>query len=272
MSLTAVIVAYQSEAIIRGCVSALLRSSQCDIVVWDNSSGGLTEQALGDIRDPRIRVLQGDGNVGFGAGVNRAADRADPVGDLLLINPDCVVSPEAVAQLLKVQLDQDAAIVAPRMVYGDGGPGIAGGPRPSLVKEIAAWTRIDDLIPPKWRRKALQAFSNPFSRSSALGGYGEALVKGPALEFDWVSGFCMLVSREYFDRVGGFDEEFFLYFEDVDFCERVRKSGGRVVLAREEAVLHYESSSTNAQGQKGQFYRDGMTRYFIKNGSIGERF
>jgi len=90
-------------------------------------------------------------------------------------------------------------------------------------------------------------------------------------EVAWVSGYCMLTRRTAFESVGGFDEDFFLYFEDVDLCARMRGEGWVVALVRDSVARHIESTSTRAVG-KERLYRHGMCVYFSKHKGRQSRF
>jgi GT2 family glycosyltransferase len=92
------------------------------------------------------------------------------------------------------------------------------------------------------------------------------LVEGEAIPVDWVSGFCMMIRREVFDRISGFDEDYFLYFEDVDICRRTAREGFAVKLVRNVSALHLESTSTGPAGKSRHYYQ-GLSVYFRKHGS-----
>lgn len=264
MKLCALVVAYNSQATIGECVAQALASGVDSIVIVDNSAEAQTGRLVEALNDRRITYVPSDTNIGFGAGVNLAAQFAPAGARLLLLNPDCILNGDAVQKMLTILDSSPGAVVAPRMQYPSGSFGIAGGPRPSLLKEIAAWTRIDDLLPARVRSRILQMRWRGSSAQSES--YGSTMIDGEPIEVSWVSGFCMLLSKVTFDGVGGFDEDYFMYFEDVDLCERVVSGGGSAIVVRSASVLHYESLSSDSRGKSSLYYQ-GLQTYIAKHGS-----
>jgi GT2 family glycosyltransferase len=154
-------------------------------------------------------------------------------------------------------------MVAPRMRYPDGRAGFAGGPWPSLLKEVAAATRLDDLLPVELRNKIIARGGKIFGRQNTL---ADSLREGSELEVDWVSGFCFAIRSELFESIDGFDEDYFLYYEDVDLARRVKARGYRNLVLRDIEALHYESTSTRGVG-KSKLYWRGFAMYCTKHKS-----
>lgn len=165
--------------------------------------------------------------------------------------------------------DPGIGVVAPQMRYADGEPGISAGPDVSMLKEWLAALRVDHLVPGRVKRA--------LARSRLLRGRIAMLdyldQGGSAADTDvaWVSGFCMLVRGDAFRAVNGFDPSFFLYFEDVDLCKRLRAAGWRVVSVGNAWAMHRESTSTSAVG-KNRLYRSGLVTYCDKYGTAVDRF
>ena len=259
---TAVIVSFNNAELTKQCVEALSAAHVPRAIIWDNSTIKAESYALRALMDSgSVEVLSDGANHGFGAGNNRAVAEVESEY-VLLVNPDCLVNPDTVGVLRDVLADApDIGIVAPRMMYPDGTYGYAGGPRPSMLKELAAATRIDERLPPRVRRTAVRVFE----RVTGQRGLIASVSGGAEVDLDWVSAFCVLLPTAVYRSVAGFDERFFLYFEDVDLCERIRAAGYRVVLARQASALHYESTSTSTA--KSEQYWRGLTTYFIIRGA-----
>ncbi|MRH29153.1 glycosyltransferase [Microbacterium sp. SYP-A9085] len=264
----ALIVVYQSQQTLRQCVDAAITSGVERVVIWDNSPRPVAEPALRSRRSSHVTIFHDGKNLGFGAAMNRAFDQVEPRPDeeVLLLNPDCIASYDALQRMSSTLSSPGIGIVGPRMHYADGRAGISGGTKPTLIKEALAQTRVDDLLPDRARQWAV----NTITRRRGSGGYGDTLVQGDPIQVDWLSGFCMLMRAETYRSVRGFDEDFFLYFEDVDLCERIRQSGLACVIDRRTQLLHYESTSTSMAG-KSALYRAGMWTYFSKHGNPFER-
>lgn len=263
MSVICIIVAYGSPELLQRAVNSAISAGVERVHIWDNSGLSRVQDQFSSY--DRVHV-HGDGhNWGFGGGVNRAAALAQSRdGDqLLLLNPDAEIEARSLS-LLRAELASDPGIAAPRMRYPDGSFGIVGGSRPRLIKEVLASARIDDLLPARVRNRLLTWFG---SRDS--GSLGASMLSGAPLSVDWVSGFCMLVSHEAFYAVAGFDESYFLYFEDVDLCLRAGVAGYRSRVVREAVASHIESATTSTA--KSSHYARGRSQYFSTHGSALER-
>ena len=261
----AVVVAYNHPELTAEAVKCLLETSCERIVVWDNSRNHDVELAVTAGSDARVVYYSDGTNHGFGEAINRAVTMFASLEEVLIfVNPDCRIGPEAFEKLTDFAARAEVGAVAPRMRYPGGRYGIAGGPRPSLLKEIAAASRIDDLLPKKWRSALLRLLKRPGGKSGSL---AQTMDPGSPLSVDWVSGFCMAISTQKFLRVGGFDRDFFLYFEDVDISIRLQLQGHQNFILRQAEAEHYESSTTTAAG-KSNYYWMGYRVYLRKHGTV----
>jgi GT2 family glycosyltransferase len=265
MRVAAIVVAHNSAADLPrslGCLSAL---GLHRVVVADNAS---TDGSAEVARRYTGHVLTLP-NVGFGAAVNAAADAVPDVDAYLLLNPDCDIGPGSFARLVDaLRGDERLAAAGPVMRYPNGRYGISSGPEPSMAKEWLAALRVDRLVP---RRLAAAAARSPrLRRRVRLLGYAAAPPGSGVHEADWLSGFCVLVRATAYREVGGFDPRFFLYFEDVDLCRRLRERGWSVATVAASVADHTESTSTKAVGKR-QLYRTGMSVYFSKHGTRTQR-
>ncbi len=227
---TAVVVNYESGDELTTCVEALRRDRVTDIVVVDNgSSDGSLQRCL--LRHADLAVVRPGRNVGYGAAVNRGV--AATTSELVLVcNPDLVVSAGAVAAMAEVLTQEPGAgLVGPllRTAAGDRYPSARR--FPSLVDSAG--------------HAALGLFkpNNRFTRA-----YHQAELADDtrgAHTVDWVSGACFLVRRSMFEAVGGFDESYFMYLEDVDLCRRLGRAGWRTVYVPAAEATHLQGTSTS---------------------------
>jgi N-acetylglucosaminyl-diphospho-decaprenol L-rhamnosyltransferase len=226
----AVVVNYESGPALARCVADLSACELADVVVVDNGStdGSL---AAGVSAMPGIEVVDPGENLGYGAATNRGA-AATTSEFLLVCNPDLEVPAGAVEALADV-LDGDPglALVGPliRTPAGDRYPSAR--QFPSMVD--AAGHALLGLFAP----------DNRFTRN-----YQRSDLDAPSIEtmdVDWVSGACFLVRRDAFEQVGGFDESFFMYLEDVDLCWRLDRAGWRVAYVPGAEVTHLQGRSTD---------------------------
>lgn len=168
-------------------------------------------------------------NLGYGTAANRAAARLpDDVEWVLVANPDLVLGSGSVDALLRTALsDPDIAAVGPATYSADGVLYPSARPIPSLRQGIG-----HALLANIW-------IGNPWSSR-----YRAVLDLDRASDVGWLSGSCLLVRRDAFRRVGGFDESYFMYFEDVDLGYRLGKAGFRNVFEPAASVVHTGGHST----------------------------
>lgn len=218
--LTVVAVSYNAAKYVDAMLASVWASISdvaVEIVVVDNSSSDDTVARVETHTD--IRVVQ-QSNTGYAHGVNRGIEQAAAGNDILVINPDVVLAPEAIARLLLVLADRpDAAIVVPRLV-DDRGTTL-----PSLRREPTAWrTLVEALI-----------------GGSRAGRFGEAYapeVGGGRRDVDWATGAVMLLRREAVTVLGPMDDSFFLYSEETEYCLRARDHGFATVC-EPGAIAHH---------------------------------
>src|SRR5919106_529318 len=171
-------------------------------------------------------------NAGYAAAVN-AGSAAAPGRDLLLVNPDVELPGPAPVQALREVLAAypQIAVAAPRLVGEDGVPQESARRFPSATALLGTLPRIGRV--PAVRR-GLERYHEPSRVTRA------AVV-------DWVLGAAMLIRRRAFDAVGGWDERFFLYVEDVDFCRRLRRLGWQVAYVPEVELTHVYAKASDAR-------------------------
>ena len=265
MTISAVVVSYNSAGHLTACLSALRRSNVDQIVVVDNGS---TDDSIREAQAIADSVLSGHGNVGYGTACNFGAASLS-CETVLFVNPDCIVEDGAVSSVVQVLADHgDVGAAAPAMVYTDGSAGISGGPAPSLLKEWLAAHDVDERLPAWTKRTAARLARS--GRGPRLLQYAEPRFFEGIRDFHWVSGYCMAVRMSAFLQISGFDPRFFLYFEDVDLCKRLADVGWRIVCVGDARATHIESVSTSPVG-KGAFYGAGLRSYYEKHGSGVER-
>lgn len=267
-----VVVTYNAESYIADNIEAALEAGVSELVVWDNASDDRTREILGQYAN-YLTIIENDKNLGFGAAVNRAIKMASRDGfeRILLLNPDCRLSPEVlIAMNARLDESPEIAVVAPAMVYPGGERAISGGGFPSLAKEILAFSRLDDHLPRHLVRGCLRVLQ-PIPAFGRMLLTMQTVTNREAIDVDWVSGFCMLIKEDAWRTVGGFNEDFFLYFEDVALCRELRQAGWRVVNDLSVVAVHDESASAKHHRKDSHYFR-AMLRYFRRYGTPIEKF
>jgi N-acetylglucosaminyl-diphospho-decaprenol L-rhamnosyltransferase len=251
----AVIVNYNVRDHLLACVRSLRDEGVDEIVVVDNDSRDGSGPALA-AADANVRFLPAGANLGFGTAANRGV-AATGASRLLILNPDAVVEPGCVKSLVAV-LDGDdgLAVVGPRVDNPDGTRYPSARRFPDLG--VAAGHAFLGLVRP----------GNRFTRRYRM------LDRDPdrAGDVDWVSGTCMLVRRAAFDAVGGFDEAYFMYVEDVDLCWRLRRAGWRVGYEPAAGVVHtVGASSERAPYRMIAAHHRSLLRFAVRSTTGGRR-
>jgi GT2 family glycosyltransferase len=221
--LSVLVVSHNVAPLLRRCLASLTEADE--IVVVDNDSN---DDSVEMVRRefPTVALIASADNRGFSAGVNAAARVA--TGDfLLLLNPDAEVAPGVLSSMRdRLGRRPKAAALGFRQVDKDGVFQLSFGPPPSLVLELA--------------RMVVQRRLDAGDRR--LAGLIDRIFSRP-VRVPWVSGSALLVRRAAFESAGGFDEAFFLYFEDIDFCLRLRREVGPVFYMPTPTVLHHRGRS-----------------------------
>jgi N-acetylglucosaminyl-diphospho-decaprenol L-rhamnosyltransferase len=227
MDVSAVVVNYNAGLALRNCVASLRAEQVAEVIVVDNGSRDESGQVLRAGDGSAVWQPAGE-NLGYGRAANLGA-RAGHGRYLVVCNPDLVVKPGTIANLVAVMhRDPKVAVAGPRIVNLDGTLYPSARAFPSLVDAIG-----HGLLGLVWP-------GNRFSRRYKLLDWDHADTK----TVDWVSGAFLVIRRDAWDAVDGFDPRYFMYTEDVDLCWRVARAGWRVVYEPSGEVVHLQGMST----------------------------
>jgi hypothetical protein len=223
-----------------------------ELVVVDNASR-LDERRRLQALPADVQVVQSETNLGYGGALNHAVPltRAPVIG---FLNPDTVPFPGAVKTLLStLENDPEIAAVAPR-TWWDAGRTLLLPPirLPTLTDFLARG--LGTLVPP-----AGLADSRRRARWTWTVGFGERLTFLPML-----SGAFLLARRRVFEQVGGFDPRFPLYFEDADWCRRVRGAGYRLAYVPGAEIAHYFDQSARQVPAQAEIWRAQSLRHYLR--------
>ena len=241
MVVSIIIVSFNAKADLARCLASLEAAPPAaphEILVVDNGS---TDGSAGAAREfAGVTVIEAGGNLGF-ARANNIGIRRSSGANILLLNSDTVVPPGALDRLL-AELDRDgtAAVAGPRLVDGGG------------RAELSFGRMIGPLN--EFRQKRL-----------ARGGAVDSLTRRRQYP-DWVSGACLLVRRVDAEAVGGLDERYFMYTEDVDFCAAIRARGRRILFTPDVEVVHLRGrSAASAPAATRAHYRRSQLAFYQKH-------
>jgi GT2 family glycosyltransferase len=242
MKLTIQIVNYNSREVIKECLGSvrecLKNIHDSDVLIINNDQGALSN-LLEEIDLPfETKTIEVNDNIGFGRAHNLGSKEAQ--GDLLLLlNPDTKVPEGSLSGMLcAMEADKKVGIVGPVLVDFDG-----------YVTEESFGSE----------KTPLSTIKNKFFAA------GYEIGKESIFEVDWVSGGAMLIRKELFDELGGFDEDYFMYFEDVDLCLRAKKKGYKIVVNPQSRIFHRSGQSFKNNQSKKKYYYVSQDHYFRKN-------
>ncbi len=225
------------------------RELSAEIWVVDNASADGTLAMLRD-EFPAVRVIANSENAGFARGNNLALAQAQG-RYLFLLNPDTELCPGALVALVDyMDAHPDVGVTGPRLFYGDGSPQSSRRRFPTLATAFFESTKLQQWFP---RNRVLTHY------------YMLDTSDGAEQEVDWLNGSALFVRREVYEQLGGFDESFFMYSEELDWCYRIKRAGWRIVYLPAAQVTHYEGqSSEQVVAQRDIHFHSSKIRFFRK--------
>ena len=255
--LAVVIVNYDTGPYLARCLASLASHRgdvATEVLVIDNASHDGSHTAAVSAH-PEVRLIENPVNVYLSPAWNQGA-RETTAPYLLFLNPDAEIFSGTLADYVRVAREHpEAGIVGPMLRNPDGTVYASGRRFPSVVD--AAFHAV---LSPFTR-------SNPFTRRYELDGWDRATER----TVDWVSGACMLMPREAYDAVGGFDEAFPLYAEELDIATRLRDAGRSVLFTPEVEVLHAIGVSTGRSRRMALMHSRSIYCYYAKHRAVGWR-
>jgi N-acetylglucosaminyl-diphospho-decaprenol L-rhamnosyltransferase len=223
-------VCYEPGSLLLDCVRSLLADDSAgpfEVVLVDNGSKDGSVAAAGAAY-PQARVVRSPGNVGYSRAANLGIAATDaPI--VAVMNADLTIEPGTAAAMVdRLEHEPGLAAVGPRVRNTDGSDYPTGRRVPSV--QIAVGHGLLGLWWP----------TNPFTRR-----YRELDAdRGAARDVDWVSGCAVWLRRDALDDIGGWDERYFMYMEDIDLCWRLRRAGYRIAYESAGEVEHVQGAST----------------------------
>ncbi len=233
VDLSVVIVNYKVRDLLAQTIRSLRTSTgydQCEVIVVDNDSNDGSEELIVN-EFPEVTWIGLKTNVGFGKGCNIGAEQAS--GEyLLMLNPDTIVSTDTLQRGLEfMESHPDVGIMGPKILNQDGSfqkqchRGL-----PTPVNAMGHFTKLSKLFP---NNKKLSSY------------FMSWLSPEEEHEVEAISGSCFFIPTELYNQIGGFDETFFMYGEDLDICVQVQMTGKKVWYAPITKVIHFQGESSS---------------------------
>lgn len=235
-TLEIIIVNYNSTDSLKKNLNSVFRNNGEDenvgVWVWDNNScdnPGMIKNLF-----PQVHFKESNRNIGFAAAVNKGLEWSS-APYVMLLNPDTVIKKKDIDALLAyMKCQKDIGALGPEILNDDGSLQQSARTFPNWMTGVFGRTSILTRIFP----------GNTISKRNLLANNGNR--KTP-IEVDWVSGACMLVRRNAVVEVGFLDERFFMYWEDADWCRRMRGKGWRVIYYPKASVVHSVGHSSRSR-------------------------
>ena len=262
MDVSIIIVSWNVRELLRRCLQSVrqqtaddrlpINSDACglssEILVVDNASNDGTVEML-RAEFPTVRVIANTENVGF----TRANNQALAVAQgryLFLLNPDTELRANALQTLFDyAEANPRVGMIGPQLLYGDGTPQSSRRRFPTLATAFLESTKLQQWFP---RNRILSHYYMLDTRDDAI------------QPVDWINGSAMFARRELYDQIGGFDEGFFMYSEELDWCYRAKQAGWQIVYLPTAQITHYEGKSSEQAVARRDIYFNSSKILFVR--------
>ena len=235
VELSIIILNYKQRGLIKNCVKALLESEAnfpYEIIVVDNDSRDGIEDLMKD-RFPQVRFIQTGSNLGMGGGNNVGIKNAQGK-HVMVMNPDIFVFKDSLQKLVDhINNEPEIGLIAPRLLNPDR----------TLQYTCYRWHK---LLTPMYRRTFLGKL--PWAKKELDRFLMTDWDHNDTREVDWIQGSCWVSPKEVLDKVGAFDDRYFMYFEDTDLCRKIKQAGHQVVYHPAVEVVHLHRRQSADQG------------------------
>lgn len=259
MDLSVIVVSWNVRDLLRRCLQSILAAGDggapartVEILVVDNASAD-GSAAMVQAEFPTVRLIANDRNRGFTAANNQGL-AASQGRYLLLLNPDAELMDGALAEMVGcMEAHPEAGVLGPQLLYPDGSVQSSRRRFPTLATALVESTVVQEW----WRDNRVLRRYYMLDTPPA---------PGEPQPVDWLVGACLLVRRAAYEQVGGLDEGFFMYSEELDWCRRIKGAGWQVLYLPTARVIHHEGkSSEQVVPARHIHFQSSKVRYFRKH-------
>ena len=254
MDLSCIIVNYKNSEPLKDCLASLYQTVQgidFETIIVDNSENDLGLQPLRELY-PKAQFVSNSSNVGFAKANNQAAKIA--LGKVLIfLNPDTILSDQAIDSMYRYYCShKETGVLGPKVVDPEGSLQYSCRRYPTLWTGLFnRYSILSRLFP-----------ENRFTSQYLMRDFDHNEIR----QVDWLSGCCLMVSKNTFENSHGFDENYFLFNEDVDLCRTIKQAGKEVIYFPEATIIHQVSTSNSKTTARVIIQRHlGMMHYFKKH-------
>jgi len=252
VGVSVVVVSYNTKDLTVGCVRSVLKhmgKRGCEVIVVDNASTDGSVPALSKIatQNREVKLVKLRENMGF-AGANNIGTQRSKGKYILFLNSDALVEDRVIEEMVEwMDEHPKVGIATCALKNKDGSLQGTGGYFPSLVR-VFSWMVVQDLPGVDWLVVPFHPKMSFYRRER---------------ELDWVTGAFMLVRRKVLEDGVRWDEDYFMYTEDVDFCYQAKRKGWGVVYLPRWSIVHFGGASGTKEGTILGEYR-GVKRFYRK--------
>jgi len=254
VDLSCIIVNYKNSEPLKDCLASIYQTVQgidFETIIVDNSENDLGLQPLKELY-PKAQFVSNSSNVGFAKANNQAAKIAQ--GKVLIfLNPDTILSEQAIDSMYKYYCSHtETGVLGPKVVDPEGSLQYSCRRYPTLWTGLFnRYSILSRLFP-----------ENRFTSQYLMRDFDHNEIR----QVDWLSGCCLMVSKSIFEISRGFDENYFLFNEDVDLCRTIKQAGKKVIYFPEAKIIHQVSTSNSKTTTRVIIQRHlGMMHYFKKH-------
>jgi N-acetylglucosaminyl-diphospho-decaprenol L-rhamnosyltransferase len=251
MNLSIIIVNYKSAEKTINCIKSIeknIAGLSYEIILVDNNSGDGGLEKIKSNNFKNIKYIESYVNLGMGGGNNLGVNSAC-AKYLLILNPDTVIKNGAIKELYTyLEQSKEDVIVGPKLIYPSGELQFSALRFPNFWMPILRRTFVGNFF-----RKSIDKF--------LMKDFNHADIR----EVDWLMGSALMFKREVFDRIGGFDKRYFMYFEDTDLCKSAWSLGIKVVYNPKALFVHDHERGSAYQPWYRAIFVNHLSREHIKS-------
>ncbi|MDD4995902.1 MAG: glycosyltransferase family 2 protein [Patescibacteria group bacterium] len=255
MTLSIIIVSWNVKALLERCLDSVFRNLndlEAEILVVDNNSQDGSQEYLKSRQSYNLKIILNNRNFGFSQANNQALKQAK--GEyILFLNPDTEIIDDVCRQAIQLlQQNKDWGLIGCQLIGPDNRIQSSVRTFPSVGNQLILLLKLQYLLP--GLRTLKRYFRQDFNYDQIA-------------EVDQVAGAFMMTKKEVLEQIGSFDERFHLWFEDVDFCYRLKQVGYKIIYYPRRKVIHYGGQSFNQllSKERQKIYNHSLRLYFKKH-------
>jgi N-acetylglucosaminyl-diphospho-decaprenol L-rhamnosyltransferase len=251
LQLSIILVNYNGSKFLEDCLGSIkkyLKEISYEVIIVDNSSSDNSINIIAN-EFPDFNLICSKNNLGFSRANNLAIKQAKGQY-LLFLNTDTILIDDSLYSLLDYLTENhDVGAIGSRLVFENLRYQLSFGNPPNLVIELIDKVRYR--LDNRYHSSLSKFYDRQYSKVQEVG---------------WVTGACLMIRRDVFEQIGGFDENFFMYFEDKDLCKRVKELGYKVVYYPKTTIIHLLGGSSHGiKNSINKYYRDSQLYYYQKH-------